>query len=175
MESGPQAQGDILQVIPRRPSADGTGAIRLEGTGSIRFRLAPARRKKLTRIVVATLAACGLILLAAGIAHVVRPSNDEAYAATPSPLASAAAVAPVAPAAQPPAAAPPPAPVADTPQTGTLRIQHPATPGKVWLDGEKISAASATVACGKHQLKIGAHGKARAIDIPCGGELKVAR
>jgi hypothetical protein len=177
MESGHQAQGDILQVIPRRSSpgslADGTGAtgaIRLEGTGSIRFRLAPARRRKLKRIVIGTLAACSAILLAAGIAHVVRPSNDtSAYAATNS------VTAPVAP---PPVAAPPvaaPAPVADVPQTGTLSLQRPAAPGKVWLDGQKISAASATVTCGKHQLKVGARGKAHAIDIPCGGELKITR
>jgi hypothetical protein len=151
--------------------------MRLEGTGSIRFRLAPARRKKLTRIVVATLAACGLILLAAGVAHVLRPNNDaEAYAATPAvppPPAPSAAIAPPAQAPAPPAAAAP-AP-ADTPTTGTLRLQRPAAPGKVWLDGDKISAASASVACGKHQLKIGPHGKPRTVDIPCGGELKVSR
>jgi hypothetical protein len=176
MESGHQAQGDILQVIPRRSSpgslADGTGAIRVEGTGSIRFRLAPSRRRKLKRIVIGTLAACGAILLAAGIVHVVHPSNDtSAYAATNS------APAPIVP--DPPAitpvAAPAPAPMADAPQTGTLYLLRPATAGKVWLDGQKISAASATVTCGKHQLKVGARGKAHAIDIPCGGELRVTR
>jgi hypothetical protein len=175
MESGHQAQGDILQVIPRRSSpgglADGTGAIRLEGTGSIRFRLAPARRRKLKRIVIGTLAACGAILLAAGIVHLVRPSNDtSAYAATNS--ATAPATPP--PAVSPPLATAAPAP-ADVPQTGTLTLQRPAAPGRVWLDGQKISAASATVTCGKHQLKVGARSKPRAIDIPCGGELKVTR
>jgi hypothetical protein len=176
MESGHQAQGDILQVIPRRSSpgslADGTGAIRLEGTGSIRFRLAPARRRKLKRIVIGTLAACGAILLAAGIVHLVRPSNDtSAYAATNSVTAPAAAP----PVVAAPVAAPAPAPVADAPQSGTLSLLRPAVPGKVWLDGQKISAASATVTCGKHQLKVGARSKAHAIDIPCGGELKVTR
>ena len=174
MDSGHQAQGDILQVIPRRSSpgglADGTGAIRVEGTGSIRFRLAPARRRKLKRIVIGTLAACGAILLAAGVAHLVRPSNDtSAYAATNS------APAPIVPA--PPAVAPvaAPTPATDAPQTGTLYLQRPAAAGKVWLDGQKIGAASATVTCGKHQLKVGARGKPRAIDIPCGGELRITR
>lgn len=167
-----------MQVIPRRSSpgslADGTGAtsaIRVEGTGSIRFRLAPARRRKLKRIVIGTLAACAAILLAAGIAHVVRPSNDtSAYAATNSVTAP---VAPPPAVVAPPVAAP--APIADVPQTGTLSLQRPAVAGKVWLDGQKISAASATVTCGKHQLKVGTRAKAHAIDIPCGGELKVSR
>jgi hypothetical protein len=52
---------------------------------------------------------------------------------------------------------------------------RPAVPGKVWLDGQKIDAATATVACGKHQLKVGVKGKAHAVDVPCGGDLKVAR
>jgi hypothetical protein len=56
-----------------------------------------------------------------------------------------------------------------------LRLQRPAIPGKVWLDGEKVSTPTASVACGKHQLKVGAHGKARGVDVPCGGELKISR
>jgi hypothetical protein len=44
----------------------------------------------------------------------------------------------------------------------------------VWLDGQKITVATATVACGDHQLKIG-RAKAHAVTIPCGGDLKVAR
>jgi hypothetical protein len=74
-----------------------------------------------------------------------------------------------------PAAVPSPA-AAATPlevvDTGTIRLMRPAVPGKVWLDGQKIAAASATVKCGAHQLKIG-HGKVHSVDIPCGGELKI--
>ena len=175
MESGRQAQGDVLQVIGRPPpgaAGDGIGS----ATGSIRLVFSPERRRKLSRIVFATLAGCGVILLAAAVVHVVRPSNDaSAYAATATPATSAAAVAPVL---APQAAAPPAAtatPAADVPQTGTVRLLKPAAPGKVWLDGQKLSAATAAVACGSHQLKIGAHGKARAVDVPCGGELKVSR
>lgn len=173
MESGHQAQGDILQVIPRRtpsggPPPDGGG-----GTGSRRISLPPARRQALTRIVFAALGACGLILVAAGIAHMVRPSEDTAASAlvTATPAApSPTAAAPVAP----PAATAAAPVVPDAPSTGTLHLQRPAVPGKVWLDGQKLSAATATVACGDHQLKVG-HGKAHAINIPCGGDLKIAR
>jgi hypothetical protein len=127
----------------------------------------------LKRIVFGALGACGLILVAAGVAHALR-SNDvatPALAATvvPPPIAPPPAAAP----ASPPAAAPA-APAADTPQTGTLHLLRPATPGKVWLDGQKIAAASATVACGDHQIKVG-HAKAHAITIPCGGDVKVAK
>ena len=82
MESGHQASGDILQVIPRRspsggPPPDGGG------TGSLRISLPPARRKRLTRIVFGAVGACGLILVAAGIVHVLRPGQDTAaFAAT---------------------------------------------------------------------------------------------
>jgi hypothetical protein len=118
------------------------------------------------------LAACGVILIAAGIAHMLRPNQDAAALAatgaatdTPPPAVTTAS---------PPAATTPPSPpVPDAPQTGTLHLLRPAAPGKVWLDGQKITVASATVACGDHQLKVG-RAKARAITIPCGGDLKVS-
>jgi hypothetical protein len=174
MESGHQASGDILQVIPRRspsggPPPDGGG------TGSLRISLPPARRKRLTRIVFGAVGACGLILVAAGIVHLLRPGQDTAaFAATataatpPPPVATPAPQ----PASAPAITAAPPTP--DVPQTGTLRLQRPASPGKVWLDGQKITAASATVACGQHQLKVG-RGKAHPIDVPCGGDLKISK
>ena len=169
MDSGRGAPpGDMLQVIPRRsPSlgfADATGSV------SVRIHLAPTRRRKLTRVVVAAVAVCALILVAAGIARLARATNETAMAPGNEPTA-ATPPAPVAPA----AAAAPVAPPADVPQTGTLRLQRPATAGKVWLDGQKIAAASATVACGSHQVKVGTHGKAHAIDVPCGGELRLTK
>jgi hypothetical protein len=174
MESGPHAQGDILQVIPRRspssgPPPDGGG------TGSLRIRLAPARRRKLTRIVFVALGACGVILVAAAIAHLVRPSGDAAaFAATDTAASVAIPAPPVTPAPPPAVTAPQPAAVPDVPQTGTLHLQRPASPGKVWLDGQKITVASATVACGDHQLKVG-RAKAHSINIPCGGDVKVSK
>jgi hypothetical protein len=167
--------GDVLQVIPRHsPSigyADSTGSV------SVSVRVLPARRRKLTRVVFAALGACTLILVAAAIAHVARSSNSEtaAMAATNEPAAAAAPVAPPPAAAAPPAAPAVTASTLDAPTTGTLRLQRPAVPGKVWVDGQKIVASSATVACGTHQVKVGAHGKAHAIDIPCGGELKLTK
>jgi hypothetical protein len=180
MSSGPQGVDlgprDVLQVIPRRTPSGGPpdGG----GTGSQRISLPPARRRKLTRIVFGALGACGVILVAAAIAHAVRPNDDAtAFASTATaaafpPSSPAVAAAPKAPPVAPAPAAPP---AADVPQTGTLRLQRPAAAGKVWLDGQKIATAAATVSCGPHQLKIGAHGKAHAIDVPCGGELKVSR
>jgi hypothetical protein len=169
MDSGQPVQGDILQVIPRRPPSGGPPS-EGGGTGSRRIVLHPARRRKLTRIVIGAVGACGLILIAAGVAHVLRPSQDAAaFAAT----AAAPPPAPI-PASPPAATVAPSPPVADLPQTGTLHLLRPAAPGKVWLDGQKITVASATVACGDHQLKIG-RAKAHSVTIPCGGDLKVSR
>jgi hypothetical protein len=126
----------------------------------------------LKRIVFGALGACGLILVAAGIAHAVR-SNDVDTPALAATVAPPVTPPPAAAPASPPAAAPA-APAADSPQTGTLHLLKPATPGKVWLDGQKITVASTTVACGDHQIKIG-HAKAHSISIPCGSDLKVAK
>jgi hypothetical protein len=41
----------------------------------------------------------------------------------------------------------------------------------VRLDGNKLTTPTAVVTCGQHQVKVGARGKAHAIDVPCGGEL----
>jgi hypothetical protein len=162
--------GDVLQVIPRHSPAigyaDSTGSV------SVSVRILPARRRKLTRVVFAALGACTLILVAAAITHLARSNNEStAMASTGDPAAPAVAAPPAAPATPTTAAAS----ALDAPTTGTLRLQRPATPGKVWLDGQKITAASATIACGTHQVKIGAHGKAHAVDIPCGGELKLSK
>jgi hypothetical protein len=44
----------------------------------------------------------------------------------------------------------------------------------VWLDGKKLSSSSALVSCGTHQVKVGRH-KTHSIDVPCGGEIAVAK
>jgi hypothetical protein len=118
-------------------------------------------------------AACAVILVAAGVAHMLRPNQDAAaFAATG---AASAAPPPALPTVSPPAATTAPSPpVSDAPQTGTLHLLHPAAPGKVWLDGQKITVASATVSCGDHQLKVG-RAKAHTVTVPCGGDLKVSR
>jgi hypothetical protein len=136
------------------------------------------RRERLQRIVVGTLGGCGLILIAAAGAQVARASASTGSSQPVAVLTRAAdptaAVQPVPPAA--PAAAPPePAPVVDAPSIGTLRLHAPALPGHVWLDGAKIAASSAVVACGKHELRVGAKGRPHDIDVPCGGEFRVTR
>jgi hypothetical protein len=132
----------------------------------------PERRRRLVRLVAGTVGACTLILVAAGVARLLHPSPGPAVA-TPITIAENAP----APAPPPPTAAPdpPPAEPPSAPTTGTLRIQKPALPGHVWLDGKKLSQAEQAVACGKHKVKVGTWGRARTVDVPCGGEFKVTR
>jgi hypothetical protein len=118
-----------------------------------------------------------LILIAAVIVHLARAKDSSAFAATnaaSAPAAAAPVVPPSNPVAAAPIAAPAPPPPAE-PQSGTLSLQRPATAGHVWLDGQKLNAASATVTCGKHQVKVGAHGRAHPVDVPCGGEIHISR
>ena len=68
----------------------------------------------------------------------------------------------------------PPAPTAAGAGTGTLVLSRHARPGSVWLDGIKITAASTSVACGKHELRVKGWHK-HPIRVPCGGEFRVTR
>jgi hypothetical protein len=61
------------------------------------------------------------------------------------------------------------------PATGTLVLRRPALPANVWLDGARLRAASTRVPCGTHEIRVGARGHSREIDVPCGGELTVSR
>jgi hypothetical protein len=134
----------------------------------------PERRRRLIRLVAVTVGGCALILVAAVTARLAHRSAD---AATTTPIT----IASVAPSAAPPAVPSAPTTAASvaaidvSPTTGTLRLQHPALPGHVWLDGTKLTASMATVSCGKHKVKVGTWGRSHTVDIPCGGELKVAK
>jgi hypothetical protein len=115
-----------------------------------------------------------LLLIAAVVIHLARAKDSSAFAATnAAPTPSAPAAPPSNPVTAAPVAAP--APPSAEPQSGTLSLQRPAAAGHVWLDGQKLNAGSATVVCGKHQVKVGAHGRAHAVDVPCGGEVHVSR
>jgi hypothetical protein len=57
--------------------------------------------------------------------------------------------------------------------TGTLVLRRPARPGRVWLDGVKITAASTSVACGAHEIRVKGWHKHQ-IRVPCNGEVRVA-
>jgi hypothetical protein len=133
----------------------------------------PERRRRLARLVAVTVGGCALIIVAAGIAHLLRATPSQAAApitiAEHPPSASAAATATPTAAMAEPATPPPP------PTTGTLTLHKPAAAGHVWLDGKKLSQTETTVACGKHKVKVGNWGRAHAVDVPCGGELKVAK
>lgn len=170
MDPRHNVQGDVLQVIPRRTPSD--RPIDGPSTGSIRLQLAPLRRRRLRRVVLAAVAACGLILIAAGVARLAH-ANSVATAENTVPSASMVSAPRANVAVAGPVTAAPP--VADVPRTGTLRLQHPATAGKVWLDGQKITTASTAATCGTHQIKVGTRGKLHAIDVPCGGDVNVSR
>ncbi len=133
----------------------------------------PERRRRLVRVVVITVSGCALILVAAVTARLGHrgadaPANAPITIASVEPPAAAHPVAPV-----PAAVAADPAVVAPT--TGTVRLQRPALPGHVWLDGTKLTAGLATVSCGKHKVKVGMWGRTHPVDVPCGGELKVTK
>ncbi len=162
----------------------------------------PIQARRLRGIVIGAVAGCALILVAAVVARVSRasdPAHTTAIASAPATGAAAASRAPTPGAGAPAAGAPSPAsaaapsgaaspgardeahplaaippPPTDGPVTGTLRVQRPATPGRVWLDGRKLTSGSALVSCGAHQLRVG-RGRARSVQVPCGGELVVSR
>lgn len=84
-----------------------------------------------------------------------------------------------APAPPPPLPVPPPivvAPVKPVPTKGTLVTPFWARGRRVWIDGKPIAGHAPRVEaqCGKHTVRIGAAGKPKSVDIPCGGELKIA-
>jgi hypothetical protein len=140
-------------------------------TGSLRI---PMRRRRLRGIVFATLAMCTLILVAAVVSRVGHASNEAAAvptfpAAVPAPVTASASPVVSAPTTARPATAAP----ADA-TTGTLRVERPALPSRVWLDGKKLANPSTSTTCGTHQLKVGWRGHAHAVQIPCGGELVVS-
>lgn len=145
----------------------------------------PVRRRKLGKIVVATVAACGVILIAAGIARVSQASSEsssstQSTAGTgdkPVSTATVATTKATTSTTNPPTTSAPASMGAsglDSSSTGTVRLDQPAKAGHVWLDGKKISSSSILVTCGTHQIKIG-HGRKHSIDVPCGGELGVSR
>jgi hypothetical protein len=69
---------------------------------------------------------------------------------------------------EPPSAPPPPT-------TGTLVAPRWTKGRRVWIDGKPIAghAPKLEAVCGRHNVKVGAYGKTRKVDIVCGGETKV--
>ncbi|MDP9001515.1 MAG: hypothetical protein M3O46_15545 [Myxococcota bacterium] len=172
LDVAPESNGLAEALDPNR-SRDRVGQ-----TASVRIAL---KRRQLRGIVVGTVAGCGLILIAAVIARVSHASNEPPVK-IPVALAvvdTTTAADPVKPPTQPanvpiPVQAVTPTPT-DVPTTGTVRLERPATAGRVWIDGKKLTSPSALVECGTHQVKLGARGRARSVQIPCGGEIVLSR
>lgn len=161
----PRAMAPVgLEVGGGSPDAERAPALQ---TGSLRI---PLKRRRLRGIVVATLAGCTLILIAAVIARVSHASSEP-----PPPAVSWAKPTPQPespPDTQPQAAQ---AAAAPAPTTGTLRLLRPASTAPAWLDGKKLAQTTLDVACGTHQLKLGSRGHPRSIQVPCGAELAVSK
>jgi hypothetical protein len=133
----------------------------------------PVKRRQLGGVVIATVAGCALILVAAAITRVghassaarAMPASAEAPASTAGGGATPAADSDHAAKVEP---TPEPAPT-----TGTLRLERPQILSRVTVDGKKLASASESMSCGKHQVKVTGW-RAHPIDIPCGGELVLA-
>lgn len=93
------------------------------------------------------------------------------------PRMHAAAAAPQAPEARPTSAPaiPPPPPSTPLITTGTLRVDPSVQGQRVMLDGVLLSVPAAIIQCGPHDVAVGPSARARAIDVPCGGEVTVYR
>jgi hypothetical protein len=148
-------------------------------------------RRHLGPVVIGTVTLCAVILIIAGLSRLSRSGAEAGgagyerqttvtiaskppttTAATANSAAVKTAMAPPTPTATTkspaPAAAAPVA--AESPTTGTIVLGHP---GRVWLDGKRLTGTSALVRCGSHRIKLGAYAKSRAIDVPCGGEVRI--
>jgi hypothetical protein len=124
-------------------------------------------------------AAC-LIIAVAVLRDVSR--DDDAKAP---PAAAAAAMEPAGPpvasrprddtASPSPASGVTSAPPNNDATVGTLRVDPQAEGHRVWVDGVLLTAEAALVRCGEHQVRVGSTGRAKTVDVPCGGEITVFR
>ena len=71
-------------------------------------------------------------------------------------------------------AGPAPAPAPAT-TTGTLRVETENDGERVYVDGVVLTAPAAILRCGPHEIALGAPGRSRTIEVPCGGEVTVLR
>jgi hypothetical protein len=145
-------------------------------------------RTRIGRYVIAGLAAALGVVVLVAVASVPRAqavTDRTAPGAAPAPTPTPAPVPVPAPAPAPvpaPAPAPTPAPTlasppasASSPTTGTLRVDSTADGQRVFVDGVVLSAPAALLRGGPHDVAVGSPAHARAIDVPCGGEVTVYR
>lgn len=196
---GPEATqeidaSDVLEVIPiDREEARSFPSLVPVGIevfserrdDSIRLRLA-ARRRELSRYVIGAVAVSCAILVASVVKREVVRATDagsvvaahtavSAPSTSPTPPVPVRALAPPHPiAASASVAAVAPVPDAPTTGSGGIRFAPPAKAGWVWLDGKRLTATSAIVTCGTHQVKVG-YAPRHAVAVPCGGEVVLSR
>jgi hypothetical protein len=123
-----------------------------------------ARRRNLVTVVVGSMGVCVLVLVAAAL----RP-----HANAPAAAVRVTAVSPARPvqASVEPIPWTPVTTVPSLPSSGTITTAAGA--GPLVVDGAR-TAANVVVTCGRHELRVG-RGVARAVVVPCGGSLTVAR
>jgi hypothetical protein len=128
-------------------------------------------------VVASALAVCGAILLGAMAAQVSRGWTQGASSMSLNLRASSPAPAKAVGAADrgETDAPDPSGSSTDAPGIGTLHLRWPATAGQVWLDGARLSATSAVVDCGRHEVRVGVRGRPHPVEVPCGGDLSVTR
>ncbi|MGZ3417411.1 MAG: hypothetical protein ACXWUG_14410 [Polyangiales bacterium] len=137
----------------------------------------PRRRLPWRGIAIGSALFAGMAAVAL-FARATSAADVSAVAATIAPPPPPPVV--IAPPPPPPPPAPaivePPAPPPPAPTTGTIITPQWAKGRRVWIDGKPITghAPKIEAVCGKHQVKIGAYSKTHKVDIPCGGEIKVA-
>lgn len=127
-----------------------------------------------------------------------KPALAKAAKVEPAPVATSKAEAPKAakvepapaatPKAEPPKAEPPKATTAKgevptlsveslpsaPPTKGTVVFGPSASGHRAWIDGAIVNPDTRqTVACGLHAIRVGSAGKARTVNVPCGGEIAV--
>jgi hypothetical protein len=131
-------------------------------TGALR----PYRaRRRLAPLALGVVLLAGAILVAAAFVG----SSPRARSAP----ASAAARALTSATSAPSVGLPPAAPPANT--LGVLRLDPGADGQRLRVDGVMLTLPAAVVACGPHDVAVGATGASRTIDVPCGGEVTVFR
>src|SRR6266480_3588890 len=133
---GLEAADDVVDDAPRE---------RVQQTGSVRI---PVQRRRLGGIVVAAVATCALILVAAIIARVSHASNEPPptaavpMSATEAPTRNTPSVPDRVPTPETARAAPTALAQAssDPPTTGMIRVERPSVAGRVWIDGKKMTS-----------------------------------
>lgn len=59
------------------------------------------------------------------------------------------------------------------PNKGVLAFAPAASGHRIWVDGALVGDGRQTLPCGLHSVKVGSAGRARTVNVPCGGEVTV--